>query len=54
MLKSKALRVGRDINSDTRVYQMRMTKSMGVSESVAFYYPRMIAVHEMSEKVSTQ
>ncbi|KAK3818887.1 MAG: Sec23/Sec24 trunk domain-containing protein [Benniella sp.] len=51
MLKSKALRVGRDINSDTRVYQMRMTKSMGVSESVAFYYPRMIAVHEMSEKV---
>ncbi|KAF9090400.1 COPII coat Sec23p-Sfb3p heterodimer component, partial [Mortierella sp. GBA35] len=51
LLKSKTLRAGRDINSDLRVYQMRMLKSMGVSESVAFFYPRMIVVHAMDERV---
>ncbi|KAF9200494.1 COPII coat Sec23p-Sfb3p heterodimer component, partial [Haplosporangium sp. Z 27] len=50
MLKSKTLRAGRDINSDMRVYHMRLIKSMGVSESIVFYYPRMIAVHAMDEK----
>ncbi|KAF9382274.1 COPII coat Sec23p-Sfb3p heterodimer component [Mortierella sp. AD011] len=51
MLKSNTLRPGKGINSDTRVYHMRMIKSMGVSESIVFYYPRMIAVHNMNEKV---
>ncbi|KAI7817471.1 Sec23/Sec24 trunk domain-containing protein [Gamsiella multidivaricata] len=51
MLKSKTLRMGRDINSDMRVHQMRMVKGMGVSESIVYYYPRMIAVHAMDEKV---
>ncbi|KAG0291342.1 COPII coat Sec23p-Sfb3p heterodimer component [Linnemannia gamsii] len=51
LLKSKTLRGGRDINSDMRVYQMRMLKSMGVSESIVFFYPRMIAVHTMDERV---
>ncbi|KAF9902740.1 COPII coat Sec23p-Sfb3p heterodimer component [Linnemannia zychae] len=51
LLKSKTLRGGRDINSDLRVYQMRMLKSMGVSESIAFFYPRMIVVHAMDERV---
>ncbi|KAF9141412.1 COPII coat Sec23p-Sfb3p heterodimer component [Mortierella sp. GBA39] len=51
LLKSKTLRGGRDINSDLRVYQMRMLKSMGVSESIVFFYPRMIAVHAMDERV---
>ncbi|KAI7816333.1 Sec23/Sec24 trunk domain-containing protein [Gamsiella multidivaricata] len=53
-LKSKSLRAGRDINSDMRVHQMRMLKSMGVSESIAFLYPRMIPVHEMDDKVGVQ
>ncbi|KAG0012562.1 COPII coat Sec23p-Sfb3p heterodimer component [Entomortierella chlamydospora] len=51
MLKSNTLRPGKGINSDTRVYHMRMIKSMGVGESIVFYYPRMIAVHNMNEKV---
>ncbi|KAF9921778.1 COPII coat Sec23p-Sfb3p heterodimer component [Linnemannia zychae] len=51
LLKSKILRVGRDINSDQRVYQMRMVKSMGVSESIVFFYPRMMTVHTMDERV---
>lgn len=44
MLKSKMIRAGRDINSDLRVQQMRMVQSMGVSESIAFFYPRLFAV----------
>ncbi|KAF8928335.1 hypothetical protein EDD21DRAFT_383268 [Dissophora ornata] len=54
LLKSKSLRAGNDINSDMRVHQMRMINSMGVSESVGFFYPRMIPVHEMDEKVGVQ
>ncbi|KAG0210758.1 COPII coat Sec23p-Sfb3p heterodimer component, partial [Mortierella sp. GBA30] len=51
MLKSRSLRGGKDINSDMRVHQMRMLKSMGVSESIAFLYPRMVPVHAMDEKM---
>ncbi|KAF9937775.1 COPII coat Sec23p-Sfb3p heterodimer component [Modicella reniformis] len=50
LLKSKSLRGGMDINSDMRVYQMRMLRGMGVSESIVFLYPRMFSVHEMQEK----
>ncbi|KAF9210180.1 COPII coat Sec23p-Sfb3p heterodimer component [Haplosporangium sp. Z 27] len=50
LLKSKALRAGRDINSDMRVYQMRALNSMTVSESIVFLYPRMFPIHELSEK----
>lgn len=51
LLKSKSLRSGMDIiSSDMRVYHMRMLKGMGVSESIAFLYPRMVAVHTMTER----
>ncbi|KAG0253224.1 COPII coat Sec23p-Sfb3p heterodimer component [Mortierella polycephala] len=40
LLKSKSMRVG--LNSDQRVHHMRMLKSMGVSESIAYFYPRMM------------
>ncbi|KAF9114504.1 COPII coat Sec23p-Sfb3p heterodimer component [Mortierella sp. AM989] len=50
LLKSKPLRASMDIRSDMRVYQMRMLNSMGVSESVVFMYPRMIPIHELTEK----
>ncbi|KAF9113401.1 COPII coat Sec23p-Sfb3p heterodimer component [Mortierella sp. AM989] len=50
LLKSKTFRAD---SSDMRVYHMRMVKSMGVSESIVFYYPRMIAVHAMEEGVGT-
>ncbi|KAG0029940.1 COPII coat Sec23p-Sfb3p heterodimer component [Podila clonocystis] len=48
MLKSKMIRAGRDINSDLRVQQMRMVQSMGVSESIAFFYPRLFAVGSLA------
>ncbi|KAF9427642.1 COPII coat Sec23p-Sfb3p heterodimer component [Podila epigama] len=54
LLKSKSLRSGKDINSDLRVHQMRMLKGMGVSESIAFFYPRMIPVHAMDETVGVE
>ncbi|KAG0300638.1 COPII coat Sec23p-Sfb3p heterodimer component [Dissophora globulifera] len=54
MLKSKALRLGKDINSDMRVHQMQMINSMGVKESIAFFYPRMIPVHSIDEKLGVQ
>ncbi|KAF9300853.1 COPII coat Sec23p-Sfb3p heterodimer component [Mortierella antarctica] len=54
LLKSKSLRSGKDINSDMRVHQMRMLKGMGVSESIAFFYPRMIPVHALEETVGVE
>ncbi|KAG0229526.1 COPII coat Sec23p-Sfb3p heterodimer component [Actinomortierella wolfii] len=51
MLKSKPLRSGKGINSDMRVHQMRMLKSMGVSESIVFFYPRMFQVHGMTSEM---
>lgn len=39
------------MNSDIRVHHMRMLRSMGVSESIAFFYPRMVPVFDMEEKV---
>ncbi|KAF9960175.1 COPII coat Sec23p-Sfb3p heterodimer component [Mortierella alpina] len=50
LLKSKTLRAGRDMNSDVRVYHMRMVKSMGVSESIVYFYARMMAVDAMDER----
>ncbi|KAF9412944.1 COPII coat Sec23p-Sfb3p heterodimer component [Podila epigama] len=44
MLKSKLLRPGRDINSDVRVHHMRMIRSMGVSESIVYFYPRLFSI----------
>ncbi|KAG0377736.1 COPII coat Sec23p-Sfb3p heterodimer component [Mortierella sp. AD032] len=54
LLKSKALRSGMDINSDIRVHHMRMLRSMGVSESIAFFYPRMVPVFDLEEKVGVR
>ncbi|KAF9142343.1 COPII coat Sec23p-Sfb3p heterodimer component [Mortierella sp. GBA39] len=54
LLKSKSLRSGNDMNSDIRVHHMRMLRSMGVSESIAFFYPRMVPVFDMEEKVGVR
>ncbi|KAF9973898.1 COPII coat Sec23p-Sfb3p heterodimer component [Actinomortierella ambigua] len=52
MLKSKPLRSGgKGINSDMRVHQMRMLKSMGVSESIVFFYPRMFNLLNMTPEM---
>lgn len=51
MLKSKMIRAGRDINSDLRIQQLRMVQSMGVSESIAFFYPRLLDIDNLTGHV---
>ncbi|KAI9232353.1 MAG: Sec23/Sec24 trunk domain-containing protein [Podila humilis] len=51
MLKSKMIRAGRDINSDLRIQQMRMVQSMGVGESIAFFYPRLFDIGNLTGHV---
>ncbi|CAG8723248.1 20660_t:CDS:10, partial [Dentiscutata erythropus] len=51
MLKSKALRGGANLTSDVRVHCMRLIKSIGVSESIAIFYPRLFPVHNLSDQV---
>ncbi|CAG8568852.1 15714_t:CDS:10 [Acaulospora morrowiae] len=50
MLKSKALCGGGNLISDVRVHCMRLIKSIGVSESIVFLYPRLFPVHQLSDK----
>ncbi|KAG9304124.1 hypothetical protein G9A89_019686 [Geosiphon pyriformis] len=50
MLKSKALRGGANLTSDTRVHFMRLIKSVGVAESIVLFYPRMLPVHNLTEQ----
>lgn len=45
--KSKAIKGG-NVTSDVRAYHMRVLRSMGVANIMAFLYPRMIALHTMS------
>ncbi|CAO1626197.1 unnamed protein product [Parajaminaea phylloscopi] len=45
--KSKAIKGG-NVTSDVRVHHMRVLRSMGVGNIMAFLYPRMIALHTMS------
>ncbi|OZJ02131.1 hypothetical protein BZG36_04584 [Bifiguratus adelaidae] len=49
VLKSSFIRSGSTINSDIRVDSMRFVKSLGVADSIAFYYPRMIPIHSLQE-----
>ncbi|KAF9380452.1 COPII coat Sec23p-Sfb3p heterodimer component, partial [Podila verticillata] len=51
MLKSKTIRAGRDINSDLRIQQLRMVQSMGVGESIAFFYPRLFDIGNLAGHV---
>ncbi|CAG8441458.1 9081_t:CDS:10 [Acaulospora colombiana] len=50
MLKSKAL-CGGNLTSDVRVHCMRLIKSIGVPDSVVFFYPRLFPVHQLSDQV---
>ncbi|KAI8911354.1 Sec23/Sec24 trunk domain-containing protein [Powellomyces hirtus] len=47
ILKLKAFRGGPDMPTDIRVYNMRMLKALGVTESVPFLYPRMMQLHDL-------
>ncbi|CEI85981.1 hypothetical protein RMCBS344292_00428 [Rhizopus microsporus] len=44
--KSILLRKDSSINADTRVYTMRRIKSAGIRETIRWFYPQMIKVHE--------
>ncbi|KAK9760738.1 COPII coat Sec23p-Sfb3p heterodimer component [Basidiobolus ranarum] len=54
VLKSKALRNGIDVSVDSRVACMRLLKSIGVSQSIAFFYPRLFPVHTLTEDVACE
>ncbi|KAI8824197.1 Sec23/Sec24 trunk domain-containing protein [Fimicolochytrium jonesii] len=47
VLKLKAFRGGPDLPSDIRVFNMRVLKSLGVSESVPLLYPRLMQLHDL-------
>ncbi|CAG8719921.1 5381_t:CDS:2, partial [Racocetra fulgida] len=42
--------VGANLTSDVRVHCMRLIKSIGVSESIALFYPRLFPVHNLSDQ----
>ncbi|KAI9722846.1 MAG: COPII coat Sec23p-Sfb3p heterodimer component [Chrysothrix sp. TS-e1954] len=48
LLKSRAFKAGIE-PTDRRVHDMRLVKSMGVLELSLYLYPRIIAVHSLSE-----
>ncbi|KAJ3330366.1 COPII coat Sec23p-Sfb3p heterodimer component, partial [Gonapodya sp. JEL0774] len=47
LMKMKAFRGGPDLPSDVRVHFLRLVKSMSVSTSVAFIYPRVFGLHNL-------
>lgn len=51
LLKAKVFRAGAYINSDQRVFYMRTLYSMGVAETIPFFYPRMFAIHNLEYPV---
>ncbi|KAI9342470.1 Sec23/Sec24 trunk domain-containing protein [Zopfochytrium polystomum] len=51
LLKCKAFRGGPDITSDARVFHMRMMKNIPVAGSIALFYPRMVALHNLAPNV---
>ena len=48
LIKSRAFRAGIE-PTDRRVYDMRLVKSMGALELSLYLYPRVIAIHNLSE-----
>ncbi|ORX81264.1 hypothetical protein K493DRAFT_242055 [Basidiobolus meristosporus CBS 931.73] len=52
VLKSRALRNGVDISVDSRVVCMRLLRSIGVSQSIAYFYPRLFPIHNLTENVA--
>ena len=46
LIKSRALKGGRE-PSDRRIQEARLIKGMGLSEMSLYFYPRMIALHNL-------
>merc|ERR1711972_218170 len=51
MLKSKAFRATNDIGSDLRSYTWMRLGALPVHQVAAFYYPRMMALHNIPDNV---
>jgi protein transport protein SEC24 len=52
MLKSRVFRVG-ESSSDQRAFFLRLVRRMSVPQGVAFFYPKMISIHELPAEAGT-
>ena len=50
LLKSRAIRGGKLVPSDLRVYTMKLLNSLGVAETVAYFYPKLYDVTHYDPK----
>ncbi|WWC65029.1 uncharacterized protein I303_107643 [Kwoniella dejecticola CBS 10117] len=50
MLKSKPLKGG-NVTSDVRVHYMRQFKSLSATRTINLLYPKLLAIHDLNEKV---
>nr|XP_019007763.1 protein transporter SEC24 [Kwoniella pini CBS 10737]OCF46544.1 protein transporter SEC24 [Kwoniella pini CBS 10737] len=50
MLKSKPLKGG-NVTSDVRVHYMRQFKSLSATRTINLLYPRLLAIHDLNEKI---
>ncbi|KAJ3158474.1 COPII coat Sec23p-Sfb3p heterodimer component [Irineochytrium annulatum] len=51
LLKCKSFRGGPEMPTDIRVHSMRNLRSMGVAESIPFFYPRLIQLNDLEPQV---
>jgi len=54
MLKSPAFRGSNDIGADLRTYIWMRLETLTVSQLTAYYYPRLMALHNLAEHVGVQ
>ena len=40
------------MSTDGRVYNMRMFRSIPITQSIPFFYPRMFAIHNLQPEVN--
>jgi len=52
VVKSDGIQGGQDISTDDRSYLMHLINAMDVKSSAAFFYPQLIALHELDPKSS--
>jgi protein transport protein SEC24 len=52
MLKSTALKSHLNLDIDTRVHQMKLSKSLGVLDEIVLLYPRLIPISHLTTEVS--
>ncbi|KAL4239532.1 Protein transport protein Sec24C [Mactra antiquata] len=53
VIKSDGIQGGQDISTDDRSYLMHLTNAMDVKSSCAFFYPRLIPLHDLDPSGTT-